>query len=85
VTEKGTVAAPLALAGLKLAVIPALNLAVKSPVAMIGSVRVAVPEGAPKEQALHDTVLTEKPVTLAAGPVPPPAAWIVTLIVWPEQ
>ena len=32
-------------------------------------------------QPVHDTVLTEKLVTVTAGPVPPPAAWIVTLIV----
>jgi hypothetical protein len=71
------------LAGLKVTVIPTLNLAVKSPVEIIGRVRIEVPEAEPKEQEAHDTVVTEKLETVAPGPVPPPAASIVTLIVRP--
>jgi hypothetical protein len=72
---------PDTLAGLKVTVIPTLNVAVQLPVVTIGSVRIDVPEGEPNVQPVHDTVLTEKLVTVAAGPVPPPAAWIVTWIV----
>ena len=72
---------PDTLAGLKVTVIPTLKVAVAFPVVCIGSVRIDVPEGEPNVQPVHDTVLTEKLVTVAAGPVPPAAAWIVTLIV----
>jgi hypothetical protein len=69
------------LAGLKVTVMPTLKTAVQFPVACIGSVRIDVPEGEPHVQPVHDPVLTEKLVTVTAGPVPPPAAWSVTLIV----
>jgi hypothetical protein len=72
---------PDALAGLKVTVIPTLNVAVQLPVVIIGSVRIDVPEGEPNVQPVHDTVLTEKLVTVAPGPVPPPAACSVTWIV----
>lgn len=73
------------LAGLKVTVIPTLNVAVRFPVATIGSIRIDVPDGEPNEQPAHDTVVTEKLVTVAPGPVPPAAAWRVTLIVRPAH